>query len=186
MPDETPELLLRSDDPPSIVLQPGPTPSVQVTAPAIATVNVEAPSTPQVGVREPSTPTLNIWGPTPGPQGERGETGARGMVSRSLTIEQPRHNEDVLVMVTLEDMALHRAVISFRGTGSVTFSIWHGESQSQPLAIIEDRTVDADGPIWIAYTPSLPIPAGNYVWLTTSAQTPSADQLFINLDLEGA
>lgn len=186
MPEETPELLLRTEDPPQIVLQSPVVPAVQVQSPVPASVTVGAPGTPSLGVQEPGRPSLTVWGPQPGPMGPRGVSGQRGLMSRSLTVEGPKHNENLILLVAPEALALNQIVAVFRGSGSLTFSIWHGQSLTSGSAILSDRLLTEDSPLWLTFNPAHEIGSGDYVWLTTSDQTPIATQLFVNLDLEGA
>lgn len=113
-------------------------------------------------------------------------TGSR-MGPKSLTVEAPTNTENISMFFAEQPWTLKeiRSVLRGSSTPSVTFSIRYGTDRSAAGTEIVTSGITVTSTTTGVATTSFTngtIPAGNFVWLTTSAQSGTVNELSVTLN----
>jgi hypothetical protein len=119
--------------------------------------------------------SLNYWSSAPLPR-----------FTESATINSPSSSEDVTMFFTTQDLSVTQITAVVRGSSpSVTWTIRHSGDRSatgSELVVGGTTTTNqADGSVVDSLSESF-IPAHSYVWLETTAQTGTVDELNVTLE----
>lgn len=101
--------------------------------------------------------------------------------SKSISIEDPTNSENIILMQTAGSERVLKIVSVLKGSGpSVTFSIRHGNNVNTVGTEIKTggftTTSTTVGDEFTSFNSAV-IPAGQFVWLTTSAVTGTVELL---------